>query len=95
MAALQTAMFPILVICLPKREAEAEEKAETGRHLKRKARIRACSMREGGAKRKGAQKGGERGRKGKKKSDWRGISRAIFRGASFLLRGPQTFSFSR
>lgn len=67
MAALQTAMFPILVICLPKREAEAEEKAETGRHLKRKARIRACSMRrrEGGrrAKRKGARKGGERGRK--------------------------------
>lgn len=95
MAALQTAMFPILVICLPKREVEGEEKAETGRHLKRKARIRACSK---GAKRRAEQKREKerkRERKGKKKFNWRGISRAIFRGVSFLLRGPQTFSFSR
>lgn len=61
MAALQTAMFPILVICLPKREVKGEEKAETGRHLKRKARIRACSMK--GTKRRAHRKG----EKGKEK----------------------------
>jgi len=55
MAALQMPMFPILVIWLPKRKVEKETKTETGRHLKRKAWIRTCSMK--GAKRKAYRNG--------------------------------------
>lgn len=89
MAALQTAMFPILVIRLPKREGDGAE--EAGRHLKRKTRIRGV-FGEGDE-----EKNGRDGReeKGRAKSDRCGISRAIFRGASFLLRGPHKHFLSR
>lgn len=63
MAALQTAMFPILVIRLPKREGDGEEEAEAGRHLKRKTRIRGV-FGEGG---KEEDEEMRTGRKGKEK----------------------------
>lgn len=59
MAALQTAMFPILVIRLPKREGDGEEEAEAGRHLKRKTRIR-------GVFGEGGKEGDEETRTGRK-----------------------------
>lgn len=60
MAALQTAMFPILVIRLPKLEGDGEEKTEAGRHLKRKTRIRGV-FGEGGQRRRMRRQTGRKG----------------------------------
>lgn len=85
MAMLQTAMFPILVICLPKREGNREEKAEAGRRLKRKTRIRVCSMT--GSKGRVAVRGKKgRGIERKKVRPIRGISVRFFAAPLFSFR---------
>lgn len=91
MAALQTAMFPILVIRLPKREGDGEEEAEAGRHLKRKTRIRGV-FGEGGEEKDVEMDGKKRG--GESPTDAEFLVQFSAAPPSFS-GGPGTFSFSR